>query len=457
MTTTLDPELDTQPEATNPTPRGRIGRVVTFTILSGIAVAVVGIIGPFAGAEEHVITGVVLLSFAASWALLAHLSRRRTDQPQTWAKVPATVMAVAGAALLVVEPTGNEAGWVWPPAVLALVAWMVLQSRRQLQSRARLFVLYPVFAALALSAIGGAYQTYRERTDTAIDAMPGQLVDVGGHQLHIDCTGTGSPTVVLEGGLGEPSTMMASWIAPGVAPTTRVCVYDRAGRGWSESADEPQDGVATATDLHTLLERAGEPAPYVLAGHSAGGIYVLNFANLFPTDVAGVVLLDSMHPQQYERVPAWPGFYEMFRRASAVMPSLSRLGVMRLVNDTQFGNLPSPQREQERAFLSTPRHNRSVRDEFHTIRTAMGQAGALQTLGDIPLIVVTAERGQDSGWIEAQDDLLTLSSNSAHRFLPDATHDMVVGDEATARESSDAVLDVVTAIRTSTPINTEEG
>ena len=111
--------------------------------------------------------------------------------------------------------------------------------------------------------------------------MPGRLVDVGGHKLHINCTGTGSPTVVLEPGLGEPSTAMA-WIAPDVAATTRVCVYDRAGRGWSESAGAPQDGVQVATDLHTLLDRAGEHGPYVLAGHSAGGLYVLNFAAALP-------------------------------------------------------------------------------------------------------------------------------------------------------------------------------
>ena len=80
---------------------------------------------------------------------------------------------------------------------------MTVQSRRHLRSRARIFVLYPVFAALALSALGGAYETYRETTDPAASAMPGRLVDVGGHQLHIDCTGSGSPTVVLEPGMGE--------------------------------------------------------------------------------------------------------------------------------------------------------------------------------------------------------------------------------------------------------------
>src|SRR5213075_1264768 len=151
-----------------------------------------------------------------------------------------------------------------------------------------------------LSAVGGGYETYRETVDRSNFAMPGRLIDVGGHKLHINCTGTGGPTVVLEPGLGEPSTAMA-WIAPDVAATTRVCVYDRAGRGWSESAGTAQDGVQVATDLHTLL--------------------------------------DSMSPHQYTAIDGWKGFYEMFRRASAVMPSLSRFGVGRAMYSAQYGDL----------------------------------------------------------------------------------------------------------------------
>jgi pimeloyl-ACP methyl ester carboxylesterase len=285
--------------------------------------------------------------------------------------------------------------------------------------------------------------------------MPGRLVDVGGHKLHISCTGTGSPTVVLEGGLGELSTMMAAWVAPNIAATTRVCVYDRAGRGWSESAGSLQDGVQVATDLRTLLHRAGEPGPYVLAGHSAGGIYVLDFAETFPREVAGIALLDSMHPEQYERMGSWPAFYEMFRRASAVLPSLSRLGVGRVLYGTQYGDLPAPQRDQERAFLSTPRHNRSVRDEFHMIRTAMGQAAGLRSLGDLPLAVVTARRGAEADWLVLQDDLATLSTNSVHRLLDDATHAMVVEDEDSARQSSGAIIAVVRAVRTGARLGTD--
>ena len=362
--------------------RGHIGRIVALTMLAGLLLTVFAVVGPFAGAAEHVITASLLGSFAIGWALLAHLTVRWTNQPQRWAFVPALVMAVAAATVLIAAPTGNELGWVWPPVVLALVVWMIVRARRDLHSRTRVLDPVPGVRGAGAVGIGGAYETYRESTDHF--PMAGRLIDVGGHKLHIDCTGTGSPTVVLEPGLGEPSTAMA-WIAPDVAATTRVCVYDRAGRGWSESAGRPQDGVEVATDLHTLLERAGEHGPFVLAGHSAGGIYVLNFAHLYPEQVAGVVLLDSMHPEQYTKIASWPAFYEMFRRASAVCPSLSRLGVGRAVYGSRIQRpAGSSSRRAACAFWATPRHSRSVRDEFSEIRTAMNRGADLHTLGDTP-------------------------------------------------------------------------
>lgn len=437
--------------------RGHIGRIVAATMLGGLVLSIVAVVGPFAGAEEPVISGAALAVFAASWALLANLTARRTDQPQTWAYVPATVMAVAAATILVFAPTGNQAGWIWPPAIVALVVWMVVRSRRALRSRARVLVLYPVFAGLALSAVGGVYETYSETNDPTAAAMPGRLVDVGGHKLHIDCTGTGSPTVVLEAGLGDVSTIMSSWVAPSVAHETRVCVYDRAGRGWSESAGRPQNGEQVATDLHTLLTRAGERGPFVMAGHSAGGIYVLNFAKLFPHDVAGVVLLDSMHPQQYQRMASWPGFYEMYRRATATMPVLARLGVGRVLYGPAYSNLPNPQRDQEPAFLSSPRFNRSLRDEFRMIRTAMNQAAELHTLGNTPLMVLTATKDADPDWPAMQRNLMTLSTDAAQRVVHNASHAMLVGDKAAARQSSAAIVAVVGAVRTNTLLNTKAG
>ena len=134
---------------------------------------------------------------------------------------------------------------------------------------------------LAIAAVGGGYETVRESLDARAYPPPGQLVDVGGHRLHLHCTGTGSPTVVLEPGQGGVSADLA-WIAPAVAHDTTVCVYDRAGRGWSDATDSPQDGAQIAADLHTLLDRAQVPGPYVLAGHSFGGLYVHSLRRAVP-------------------------------------------------------------------------------------------------------------------------------------------------------------------------------
>jgi len=449
---------DIQAQAADPTDtddaagrNGHIGRVVAGSILGGLLTSVALVVGPLAGAREHVITGSVLITFAVAWAMLGVWSERRTTQPQRWAYVPAALMGAAGAFILLVAPTGNELGLIWPFAIIALTAWMVVRARRDLHSRTRVWLLYPVFAALMLSAIGGLYETYQETTAPSF-ARPGHLVSVGDHRLHISCTGTGSPTVVLEPGLGEPSPAMAL-VAAHVASTTRVCSYDRAGRGWSESASGALDGVETATDLHTLLQNAGERGPFVLAGHSAGGIYVLNFAHLYPEQVAGIVLLDSMSPEQYTKVPSWPAFYQGFRRFSAVQPSLSRLGVGHAMYQGAYAELPEPARSEQRAFWASPRHSRSVRDEFSRIRTAMAQAGQLTTIGDRPLVVLTGAKGESGGWAAAQDDLATLSTNSVHRTVAGASHASFVESRTVSAQSGQAIVDVVGAIRTGTPVH----
>jgi hypothetical protein len=279
-----------------PGPRGRIGWIVAGSLATGLVAALVLAGAPFIPAEEPAVTGAVLCGFALGWAMLAVLSVRFTDQPQRWAAAPALVMGLGGLLLVGVgSPVQQVLNWVWPPVMLALAVWMIVCVHRQLHSRGGRWLLYPVIAVLALASIGGGYQTLGEAADARAFPMPGQLIDVAGHRLHLSCTGAGTPTVVLEPGAGAMSSSLG-WIAPAVARDTRVCVYDRAGRGWSEPADTTQDGAQIATDLHTLLQRGHVPGPYVLAGHSFGGLYVLTFAARYPDEVAGMVLVDSTAP-----------------------------------------------------------------------------------------------------------------------------------------------------------------
>jgi len=274
-------------------------------LAAGLLAAVLLVAAPFITPTEAGVTGAVLCGLALGWGLLAVLSGRFTDQPQPWAAAPALVMGLSG--LLLVgfgSPVLEPLSWVWPPAVLALALWMVARARRDLHSATRRWLLYPVLAALALASVGGGYQTVRHAAEAGA-AMPGRLIDVGGHRLHLSCTGSGAPTVVLEPGAGGTSSTMGL-ITPAVAGHTRVCMYDRAGRGWSEPADTTQDATQIATDLHTLLHRGQVPGPYVQAGHSFGGLYSLTFAACYPDEVAGMVLVDSTPPSPAGNSTATP-------------------------------------------------------------------------------------------------------------------------------------------------------
>ena len=455
MVRTVEQVRDTGRSAAPEAPvSGPIARVVVGSVAIGLVGAAVLTLVVFAGAKEHIITGAALLGFAAGWAALAALTTRLTRQPQRWAFVPAAAMAVVAVGLFVFAP-GNHAlrstGWVWPPALLVLTIWMFRQVRRDLHSRTRAWVLYPILAVLVLAAVGGAVETVGE-TSHIPGPTAGRVVDVGGRRMYLNCTGAGSPTVVLFGGSGEHSSSWA-WVAPAVASTTRVCAYDRAGQGWSDGApNAPQDGAEVAADLHTLLDRAHVPGPYVLAGHSVGGTYALTFAAKYPSDVAGMALVDSSSPLQCD-LSWYPGFYAADQRVSALFPTLSRMGVARLAFGSSFGGLPPRARAQERDFVSTPREMRSQRDEFSQLRTVFRQAQALTSLGNKPLFVLSAGKGQKAGWFGAQDKLATLSNNSVRQTAAGATHAALLDDQAQAKNSSQAILAVVASVRTGAPLS----
>jgi pimeloyl-ACP methyl ester carboxylesterase len=276
--------------------------------------------------------------------------------------------------------------------------------------------------------------------------------DVGGHRLHLNCTGTGSPTVVLENGLNEISPLWSAVTAQ-IAKTTRVCAYDRAGQGWSDDIAHAQDGLAVATDLHTLLARAGEHGPYVLAGHSVGGTLAMTYAARYPAQVAGMVLLDSSSPHQFTDQPDFAGTYAMMRRLLPVLPTLARLGVAQLAPPSASTALSPVAAAQVQSFATSPRGFRNMRDEQSQLRDVFAQAQALKTFDPKPLAVVTARENEDgtTGWAAAQDRMAALSTNSSH-WVADTTHVGLLDDAAGSSDSVRAINAVVTAVRTGAPL-----
>ncbi|MGY1661325.1 alpha/beta fold hydrolase [Geodermatophilus sp. SYSU D00705] len=430
---------------------GRTRWVVAGSLLTGLVAAGVLTLVVVAGAREHVVTGSALLGLALGWAVLAVASSRWTDQPQRWALVPATAMAATGLALLAVAPGDaglTAAGWVWPPALLVLALWSGRRVRRSLAPRRGRRLLHPIVALMVLAAVGGMAETL-VRASQGDDAMPGRGYDVGGRRLHLDCTGTGSPTVVLLGGLGS---MSSSWarIAPVVGRTTRVCAYDRAGQGWSDDLPHVQDGIEVAADLHALLDRAGEDGPFVLAGHSTGGSYAMVYAAQYPGQVAGMALLDPSDPYRSTAGSVSPDAGAP--ALVAIAPGLARLGLGRLAPSAAWSALPEPAAGQLRAFAAGPRGWRNQRDEYAAMPAVFGQAQRLTGLGSAPLVVVTTRGSPHApGFSEAHGRMAALSTNSGRREA-DVSHVGLLDEERGAAVAARAVDDVVRAARTGTPV-----
>jgi pimeloyl-ACP methyl ester carboxylesterase len=221
-----------------------------------------------------------------------------------------------------------------------------------MNARARLVLVSTLIITGVLILIGTTYQGVATALERRRYPHPGQLVDVGGHQLHIYCLGEGTPIVVLEAPAASMSAVWG-WVQPEVAKTTRVCSYDRAGLGWSEAGDRPYDPGRVPEELHALLAAAKLPPPYVLAGHSLGASFVRRFASLYPTETAATVMIDPVDDVQVDA------------RFAELSPWFARAGVLRLVRvfSTNQTDLPDAQAGPVRAFEQRPDHlTRSARE-----------------------------------------------------------------------------------------------
>jgi pimeloyl-ACP methyl ester carboxylesterase len=241
--------------------------------------------------------------------------------------------------------------------------------------------------------------------------------------------------VVIDAGLGDWSPSWRSWVQPEAAKAARVCTYDRAGMGYSEPGPLPRTAARFAQELHTLLQHAEIPGPYVLVGHSAGGLTVRVFADAYPAEVVGVVLIESMSPSQAtQAAPA------TLPEAAAPASGLSiatlpaRIGLLRLLAgplQMKAGLAP----EVADAYVAswvTPRSVQTTLDESMGLGEGLRQAGSVTSFGAVPVLVLSRGLDQRQDWQQQQTELLGLSSHSEHVFASESGHNIQLDQPAAA-------------------------
>jgi len=299
-----------------------------------------------------------------------------------------------------------------------------------------------------------------------IGPLPGRLVDVGGYRLHLYCTGAGAPTVVLASGA---SAFAIDWalVQPEVARTNRVCSYDRAGMGWSDSTGLVPTAERSVTELHTLLRAAGEKAPYVLVGASLAGLHVRLYQLRYPAEVAGLILVDPAHEDR---------LFTMFRGEAVAIASLSAADLLSTLpsrpvsvprrkpqRGTPFDELPPDLYRirialDERLIASVPAvvgpeivHESAEGERAALAALREASAAKAHPLGSLPVIVLTRGVDADQGVRDVHARAAALSTNSRHTVVDGAGHEVHLFEPAVVIA---AIGDVVEAVRGQRPLET---
>jgi len=321
----------------------------------------------------------------------------------------------------------------------------------------RIACAFLALLALALPAGFTYEQIGRARDAKQLPARVGQTVDIGGRTLNLYCSGQGTPRVILEPGGNSPGYAQL-WLQSKMAEFTRACWYDRAGVGWSDPPSSPRTSASIVSDLHEALHRAGVLPPYVMAGGSVGGEYVHIYTARYPTDVAGLVLIDSAVPDMHEPDFALSPLNRMSGNTRHLicmaLPAMSRFGIVRFMTSgerrppppdltAEQANTLADLEAQPKAFMTDAEQGCAATDQGRIvpregggnpdINNAARNAGSL---GDRPLVVLTAGRywapdGLEREaaeyheiWVHQLQASLVRLSTRGRQVIVDADHDM---------------------------------
>jgi len=287
---------------------------------------------------------------------------------------------------------------------------------------------------IVVAALSGiAYQSIATRHDLAANPMPGRLVDVGGHRLHIHCSGSGDPTVILEAGLGGSSLGDWSLVQREVSKFTRVCSYDRAGLGYSDPGPSPRTAGRIADELAQLADHADIRGSLVLVGASIGGLFVRVFASEHADRVVGLVLVDASHENQEMQIP----------RIAPLVPVFASTGVFRLLG-VSFGaplqSLPPFAQRSARATAFRASAYKTTANEIIHLPESAAEVRASRRKLTIPVVVVTAGLGADAAWQSLQRDQVRLSEQGCQVIAEQSGHAIALGQPQAIVEPIRAIV-----------------
>ncbi|MEQ8673742.1 MAG: alpha/beta hydrolase [Aggregatilineales bacterium] len=317
-------------------------------------------------------------------------------------------------------------------------------------------IMLTILMVVAVLVIGGfTLERIAQASDARTYPAPGQMVTVNGIDLHFYVTGeaTDQPTIILEGGNGGFS---AQWVRvqEALSEDTRVVSYDRAGLGWSDTDSEPRDIFRNAEQLRAGLQALDIQPPYILVGHSLGGLFIRGYFEQYPDEVVGLVFVDASHPEQIERIEGLSVDSSMTMYNS--MALLANFGVTRLYNPlaTMVTTLPEQQRAESLAIGSTPKFFATTGNELVIWQNVADQLRNEDNLGDLPIIALTAGENvaSDGGFGERGPlfrdlhlELAALSTVGEHRVVEGSDHFSIIMASEYAPEVVDAVRDVLLA------------
>ena len=279
------------------------------------------------------------------------------------------LLLCGGVVVLLNEPPLMLLGFGLAAASLVLAVWW-----------SRPFGAVLLVLGLGMPLLGAGYEAVGASQAAATYSPPGRLVGVGGHRLHLIASGSGGPTIVLEAGLGD-TALTWSALHTQLAERTRVLSYDRAGIGFSEPGPVPRDAQQVAAELHALLAASGEPGPYLLVGHSVGGLFARVYAARYPGEVVGMVLLDP-ESDSLDLSGDMP--------THIALRNLQRIGALRAFAPLLVGPLGMTDYEPYLPALITAHTFDTSIEEQRADALSQAESRVIATVGDVPVVVLSA-------------------------------------------------------------------